>query len=139
MFTNWLSNNLHQKIIEKPNNLKVSGARTPQGPKQNTQYRIRSHMHKGGEWYLVNWLILSHLEQAWSIVCTYTGCLVAVHLKNGSSVIRMILSLLATFSKVFWNVFNDYIPFFLKLMVWFGFMVFSTTFNNISVKIAVSY
>ena len=77
-------------------------------------------MHKGGWLYLVNWLILSHLEQAWSMLCTYPGCLVAVHLKNGSSVIRIILSLLATFSKVLWNVFQWLYYLLVKLMVWFG-------------------
>ena len=96
-------------------------------------------MHKWGEWYLINWLILSHWEQAWSIFCTYSGCLVTVHLKNGSSVIRMILSLLATFSKVLWNVFQWLYCLLVKLMVWFNFTVVSTTFNNISVKMAVSY
>jgi hypothetical protein len=70
--------NTESRIIGKPNNLKVSGARTPQGPKQNTQYRIRSDMHKGEESYLVKWLILSHLEQAWSMLCTYPGRLVVV-------------------------------------------------------------
>ena len=96
-------------------------------------------MHKGGEWYNVNWLILSHLEQAWSILYTYPGCLVAVHVKDGSSGIRMILSLLASFSKVLWDVFKWLYCLLVKLMVWFGFMVFSTTFNNNSVKMAVSY
>ena len=77
-------------------------------------------MHKGGWLYLVNRLILSHLEQAWSLLSTYPGCLVALHLKNGSSVIWMILSLLATFSKVLWNVFQWPYCLLVKLMVWFG-------------------
>jgi hypothetical protein len=96
-------------------------------------------MHKGGEWYLVKWLILSHLEQAWSILCTYPGCLVVVHLKNGSSVRRMTLSLIATFSEVLWNIFQWLYCLLVKLMVWFGFMLLSTTFNNISAKMDVSY
>jgi hypothetical protein len=96
-------------------------------------------MHKGGEWYLAKWLILSHLEQAWSILCTYPGCLVVVHLKNGSSVRRMTLSLIATFSEVLWNIFQWLYCLLVKLMVWFGFMLLSTTCNNISAKMAVSY
>ena len=97
-------------------------------------------MHKGGEWYLVKWLILSHLKQAWSMVCTFPGCLVVVHLiKNESSVRRMTLSLLATFSGVLWNIFQWLYCLLVKLMVWFGFMLLSTTFNNISAKMAVSY